>query len=238
MRASTGRTALYRFYDAAGELLYIGISNDPDARWKSHRYGIAKWPTLVASRKDEWYDSRWAAEEAEVAAIKAERPLFNSSHNFVEVTFTPAIWAHPVVGHRKREVIAKRIRQEISSGGWPPGTRIPNAEKMGAVTRTSKSTATKAMGPLIREGILSLQSGRGVFVEPCAPMDSPWSAQQPERVTTEQSSLRILVSDPVSPAIRVPTASAELAADSLVEQLPRELLVALTQSLVAKLADQ
>lgn len=31
------RTALYRLYDAGDRLLYIGISNNPEARWARHR---------------------------------------------------------------------------------------------------------------------------------------------------------------------------------------------------------
>jgi hypothetical protein len=166
---SPERTALYRFYDADDRLLYIGISNDPEVRWKSHRYGIAEWPALVACRRDERFDSRREAEEAEVEAIKAEKPRFNGAHNFVEATFTPAIWSRPVVGRRKREVIAARIQREISSGAWPPGTRIPSAGEMAAASKTSKSTTTKALGPLIREEILSVHGGRGVFVNPYTP---------------------------------------------------------------------
>jgi len=163
------RTALYRFYDADGRLLYVGISNNPESRWKGHRYSIKRWPALVARRADEWFDSRTEAEAAEVAAIKDEKPRFNGAHNFTEGTFTAAIWSSSIVGQRKREEIIERIRREIASGNWSPGTRIPSATQIATFTKTSKSTTTKAIGPLIREGLLSVHGGRGVFVNPYAP---------------------------------------------------------------------
>ncbi|MEU9436571.1 GntR family transcriptional regulator [Streptomyces sp. NPDC048252] len=162
--APPGRTALYRFYDIDDRLLYVGISNDPEARWKSHLYGLATWPQLAVTRTDTWFENRQDAETAEVAAIKAERPLFNGSHNFVEAAFTAAIWASPIVGPRKRQAIAARVRQEIESGNWPPGVRIPSASQIATETRVSLGTATKAVGPFIRAGLLEIQGGRGVFV--------------------------------------------------------------------------
>lgn len=163
------RTALYRHFDTGRNLLYIGISVDPDARWKSHLYSRAEWPKMAASRTDEWFDTRAAAEAAEVAAIKTEWPRFNGSHNFVEAPFTPAIWTAPIAGHRKREVIAARVREEIESGNWPPGVRIPSASQIAAATKVSLGTATKAVTPFIRSGLLEVQGGRGVFVARTSP---------------------------------------------------------------------
>jgi len=68
-------TALYRLYDADGELLYIGTSCDPRARMVNHRTR-AWWP-LVSERRDEWHQDRDSARAAERAAIQAERPRYN-----------------------------------------------------------------------------------------------------------------------------------------------------------------
>ena len=40
------RTALYRFFDEAGTLLYVGISNDPDVRWSYHARQKDWWPKV------------------------------------------------------------------------------------------------------------------------------------------------------------------------------------------------
>lgn len=163
-----GRTALYRLYDSGNQLLYVGISNNPESRWKSHLYGTADWPRLASSRTDEWFDTRVDAEAAEVIAIKAEQPRFNGTHNFTEAPFCPAVWSPPLDG-QKREVIEARIGLELSSGNWAPGMRIPSASQIAAHTRTSLSTTAKALRPFIRSGVLGVHGGRGVFVNPYTP---------------------------------------------------------------------
>ncbi|MFF1499726.1 GIY-YIG nuclease family protein [Streptomyces sp. NPDC058316] len=82
--ASTGlevRTALYRLRDDAGQLLYIGISEDPLRRWPEHAKGKSWWPKVV-DLSLEWFASRDLALTAEVAAIRSERPLHNVVHNW------------------------------------------------------------------------------------------------------------------------------------------------------------
>jgi predicted GIY-YIG superfamily endonuclease len=77
-----GRTALYRVYDAAGLLLYIGISSDPGKRVDSHRWAKHRtWRHDIARYTAEWLETREAAELAEVAAIRSELPLHNRMHH-------------------------------------------------------------------------------------------------------------------------------------------------------------
>lgn len=70
------RTALYRLFDQEGRLLYVGVAFDPEARWKGHAAEKAWWG-LVMERRVEWFDTRTDALIAEVAAIKADLPLYN-----------------------------------------------------------------------------------------------------------------------------------------------------------------
>src|SRR5260370_1126197 len=74
--ASEQRTALYRFYDATENLLYVGITNDPWRRWRQH-VQEKSWYPQVKHQAVTWYDSRIAAEVAEHVAIRCERPRFN-----------------------------------------------------------------------------------------------------------------------------------------------------------------
>jgi transcriptional regulator with XRE-family HTH domain/predicted GIY-YIG superfamily endonuclease len=71
-----GRTALYRFFDADGTLLYVGITNDTGARWKQHSKNAEWWPQ-VAANTVEWHPTRMEAADAESCAIKEERPIHN-----------------------------------------------------------------------------------------------------------------------------------------------------------------
>lgn len=71
-----GRTALYRLYDFVGALLYIGITDDPDAR--NHESVQPWWPQVDRERTTaEWFDTRKEADAAETEAIGAEHPLHN-----------------------------------------------------------------------------------------------------------------------------------------------------------------
>ncbi|THA44127.1 GIY-YIG nuclease family protein [Streptomyces sp. A1136] len=77
MPALTDRpTALYRCKDTTGRLLYVGVTTDPDVRFKRHEATAPWWP-LVAERLVDWHPTRPAAEEAEATAIKDESPLYN-----------------------------------------------------------------------------------------------------------------------------------------------------------------
>lgn len=75
-RNEAAPTALYRLFDEAGRLLYIGITTNPEQRFSSHASTAPWWP-LVADKKVEWLSNRQGAERAEVEAIKAEGPLYN-----------------------------------------------------------------------------------------------------------------------------------------------------------------
>lgn len=75
----SGRTAIYRVYDARGRLLYVGISSNPMARWRAHATTKSWWGE-VAKTKVRWHRTRTSAEAAEVKAIKEEFPRFNRHH--------------------------------------------------------------------------------------------------------------------------------------------------------------
>lgn len=86
--AASEETALYRAYGEAGQLLYIGISSDFGKRWKQHARTQLWWPEKHRLTTI-WFDSRPEAREAEIAAIKAEHPKHNQSHNGVCIPRRP-----------------------------------------------------------------------------------------------------------------------------------------------------
>ncbi|MFE7947388.1 GIY-YIG nuclease family protein [Streptomyces sp. NPDC057426] len=75
-----GPTTLYRMYDQADRLLYIGITCNTSQRWDSHR-ALSPWWPLVARKELTVYPDRRAALVAETAAIGAEAPSYNVSSN-------------------------------------------------------------------------------------------------------------------------------------------------------------
>lgn len=76
MAAHQGRTAVYRLYDRGDALIYVGISNLPQQRWKHHAAMQPWWPEVVV-REIEWYETRAEAERAEDRCISAVRPRYN-----------------------------------------------------------------------------------------------------------------------------------------------------------------
>jgi hypothetical protein len=73
---STRRTAVYRFFDKAERLLYVGIAFDPGERWKRHA-AVARWWKDAVDNTIDWYDTRAEAERAELTAIRYEKPIYN-----------------------------------------------------------------------------------------------------------------------------------------------------------------
>lgn len=165
-RAGQGdaRTALYRLYDANGQLLYVGITDDPDDRWSRHAASKSWWP--LVDRKDlTWLHGTWAeALQVEAEAIRAERPVFNGRHNYPEAPFFADEW--PKIGGRrgKAQALADLMRAEIRSGRWATGMRIPTRGQLAAATGISKSAAAGAYRMLQDEDLIWCLSGLGSFV--------------------------------------------------------------------------
>lgn len=72
--------ALYRFYDAAGDLLYVGQTINPGRRMEKHR-GTNAWWGDVARIDMEQFPDRPALLAAERAAIKEDKPKHNVRMN-------------------------------------------------------------------------------------------------------------------------------------------------------------
>lgn len=70
-----GRTCVYRLYDQDKVLLYVGMSRDPQVRWRDHEK--KPWWPDVADRQVVWHATRGLAHADERAAIKREEPLHN-----------------------------------------------------------------------------------------------------------------------------------------------------------------
>ncbi|MCP3017276.1 GIY-YIG nuclease family protein [Nocardiopsis dassonvillei] len=72
------KLALYRFYNDGGQLLYVGITNDPPRRMGQHE-AKTWWPQVRGMTVD-WYPDRASVLAAEKRAINVENPLHNIQH--------------------------------------------------------------------------------------------------------------------------------------------------------------
>lgn len=71
---------LYRLFNAAGDLLYVGVTQCGEERFTEHRKDKPWWPE-VATHTIQIYDSRDAVLLAERLAIYREKPRYNVIHN-------------------------------------------------------------------------------------------------------------------------------------------------------------
>ena len=96
------RHFLYRYWDACGCLLYVGITGDFHSRDGSHERS-SPWYYLATRHKVEELPSEPEAREAELTAIRSEHPVFNAAGR-PRVTQTTLILeyarAHAVAGRQ------------------------------------------------------------------------------------------------------------------------------------------
>jgi DNA-binding XRE family transcriptional regulator/predicted GIY-YIG superfamily endonuclease len=77
------RTALYRLFDEANRLLYVGITANPTRRWYGHA-SMSIWWGEVLLREIEWFPSRTEALAREAAEIAGRRPRYNRHPGYPE----------------------------------------------------------------------------------------------------------------------------------------------------------
>ncbi len=71
------KTSLYRHFDAAGNLLYVGISSSAAYRRLMEHKNLSAWYFLITTVKIEHFDTRKEAEAAELKSIRTEMPAHN-----------------------------------------------------------------------------------------------------------------------------------------------------------------
>jgi predicted GIY-YIG superfamily endonuclease len=76
LRKRSEPCTLYRAFTPSGELLYVGISKNAPKRMAQHRK-TSRWYHDAATWTFEEFASRAEAEQAEMLAIRAERPAHN-----------------------------------------------------------------------------------------------------------------------------------------------------------------
>jgi predicted GIY-YIG superfamily endonuclease len=149
------RTALYRLYSDAGQLLYVGISSDPDVRFRKHSYWQIWWHH-VARAEIEWLWTREAASAAEDEAIKFERPLYNSTYHLGgEWRTRPTAWYDATSDIADLTV---RLQAAIRDGQIKAGEKLL-ARQLGPQFGYSSSIADSAMSGIVSSGLLKRHKG-------------------------------------------------------------------------------
>ncbi|HMH94017.1 MAG TPA: hypothetical protein VK586_23425 [Streptosporangiaceae bacterium] len=172
------RTAVYRAFDAAAVLLYVGMTHQPRTRFAQHREKFHWWRD-VADVSVEWHEDRWGAEAVEGAAILAEKPRYNEATYYArrywitswqEFPRDLAVEAVPAPTHvalalgARPGVLAVRHRSCRERDGEVTGLStawaIPQAWKWDNSTEFIRPR----LRPASADELASLSAGRGVSV--------------------------------------------------------------------------
>jgi len=126
----TKRTALYRHYDGAGRLLYVGITDCFAQRDRQHLVD-SYWHADVRQSVIVWYQTREAALIAERCAIGVENPVYNVMHrqggNAKPISGLIARWPN-------RQALADDIDANIEAvHKWAKSDRIPSGWMLAVV---------------------------------------------------------------------------------------------------------
>ncbi|MFC7880463.1 GntR family transcriptional regulator [Streptomyces sp. NPDC057376] len=127
--ARPGQTALYQFFDHAGQLLYVGITDDPKTRWARHqKYAATTWWPRASRVSVDWVTGRDAAAVAELRAIRTRAPLYNSGGS-------PSRLREQAPGERPCPMVNMQRFHEATGGGFrPPGRPWRNMDQAVAET--------------------------------------------------------------------------------------------------------
>lgn len=146
-------TCLYRYFDAAGRLLYVGISADPLVRMEAHKGG--RWWRSIRSATFEWFDTRREAMEAEKVAIKAEGPI----HNVTHVDRDPDLILQPEPGARYNcKLLVEELRHLFADADEHVGASLGSARRLARVFGVSYPTMLKACQQLNEEKVVCTTS--------------------------------------------------------------------------------
>ena len=74
------------------------------------------------------------------------------------------------------ELVAAQLREQVASGAWPVGSRLPTEAELGRQLQVGRSTLREAVRVLVHVGLLETRQGAGTFVRAAVPA-SPWDAR-------------------------------------------------------------
>ncbi|WP_067494716.1 FadR/GntR family transcriptional regulator [Actinoplanes sp. TFC3] len=100
----------------------------------------------------------------------------------------------PRAGTLAGQVIV-RLRQQITSGAWPVGSRIPTEPELVAELGVARNTVREAVRALAHNGLLDIRQGSGTYVaatsELAGVMQRRFAAADPEHVRELRSTLEV-----------------------------------------------
>jgi len=78
---------------------------------------------------------------------------------------------YPISDRSKTDLISEVIIEQIASGTWHAGERIPGENDLANQLNVSRTSVRQAISQLVGQGILSIRRGEGTFVNEILPED-------------------------------------------------------------------
>ncbi|NUR01385.1 MAG: GIY-YIG nuclease family protein [Streptomyces sp.] len=165
-------TAVYRLYDSADRLLYVGSAFDPTRRLRQHAAAKPWWSTVDPTRtRIEWYGEREAA-RVEHEAARTEHPLHGSPKKRIIVGYPLPRRRTPAA--RLASAPAPRLPPHgtltLDTSGTRPRYRVRVGERTSTITLANfdAQSARHALAALRRTG----------YRPPTDPSDAGYGAYQ------------------------------------------------------------
>jgi len=155
--AFTWLHVLYRLRDAAGELIYVGITNDIRARFYAHAREKWWW-NQVASCEIEFWPTRLSLENEEVRVIQTEKPRYNRRPGWV-IQASGAVT--PVRRGTKVEFVIDEMIRLIIDKKFREGDRLPSQAVLCEKFAVSLITLRAALLKLSNFGLIETKRGDG-----------------------------------------------------------------------------
>lgn len=133
-REPSPETAVYRIYDSADGLLYVGITNDTETRWRDHLLTKPWWQTDAHRYEVAWYPTRADAMAEEQRAIQHEHPKYNWMHTVLpRITITPRVPGTYSTGEiaRRFRISPDTLRVLVAKPDFPKRLDLPPPHRKG-----------------------------------------------------------------------------------------------------------
>ncbi|MFJ6855593.1 FadR/GntR family transcriptional regulator [Streptomyces sp. NPDC091271] len=88
------------------------------------------------------------------------------------------------------EQATEHLREQISTGAWPVGTKLPGETSLAASLGVGRSTVREALRALAGAGLVQARQGAGVFVIAAEP-EEDWAARLRRAAVTDVYEVRI-----------------------------------------------
>ena len=134
-------TTLYRAYDSADRLLYVGISDDPWGRLAQHGGGAGSgWTRHAVKLTFETYVDRETASAAELSAIRNDDPVWNMKGRPID-RFLQWMIAYP--GRHADDISPEHLHKTVTASAAAYGTAAPRGAAQG---RRNESVSARQAG--------------------------------------------------------------------------------------------